>query len=64
MRLTLLKIVCITSSMGVNIFFLALYIDDIMLATDDICLLHDTKIFLSNLFEMKDLGDASFVLGI
>ena len=64
MRLTLLKIVCITSSMGVNIFFMVLYIDDIMLATDDICLLHDTKIFLSNLFEMKDLGDPSFVLGI
>ena len=50
--------------MGVNIFFLVLYIDDILLATDDICLLHDTKIFLSNLSEMKDLGDASFVLGI
>ena len=50
--------------MGVNIFFIALYIDDIMLATYDICLLHDTKIFLSNLFGMKELGDASFVLGI
>ena len=59
-----MKIVCITSSMGVNIFFLVLYIDDILLATDDICLLHDTKRFLSNLSEMKDLGDASFVLGI
>ena len=59
-----MKIVCITISMGVNIFFLALYIDGIMLAIDDRCLLHDTKIFLSNLFEMKDLDDASFVLGI
>ena len=47
--------------MGVNIFFLVFYIDDILLAIDDTCLLHDTKIFLSNLFEIKDLGDASFV---
>ena len=50
--------------MGANIFFLVLYIDDIFLAINDICLLHDTKRFLSNLFEMKDLGDAPFVLGI
>ena len=50
--------------MGVNIFSLVLYIDDILLATNDICLLHDTKIFLSNLFEMKDLSGASFILGI
>ena len=49
---------------GSNICFLALYIDDILLATNDICLLRDTLRFLSNLFEMKDLGDASFVLGI
>ena len=34
------------------------------LSQNDICLLYDTKIFLSNLFEMKDLGDASFVLRI
>ena len=27
-------------------------------------MLHKTKIFLSKNFEMKDLGDASFVLGI
>ena len=54
----------ITSSVGIIIFFLVLYIDDISLATIDICLLHDTKRFLSNIFEMKDLGDSSFVLGI
>ena len=27
-------------------------------------MLHETKRFLSKKFEMKDLGDASFVLGI
>ncbi|XP_020591553.1 putative disease resistance protein RGA3 [Phalaenopsis equestris] len=44
--------------------FLILYVDDILLATNDISMLHETKRFLSINFEMKDLGDASFVLGI
>ena len=41
-----------------------MYVDDILLATNDIGMLHKTKRFLSKNFEMKDLGDASFVLGI
>lgn len=49
---------------GSKYIFLVLYVDDILLATNDINLLHDTKRFLSKNFEMKDLGDASFVLGI
>ena len=36
----------------------------IFLVLYDLNLLHDTKKFLSNNFEMKDLGDASYVLGI
>ena len=44
--------------------YLVLYVDDIMLATNDIGMLHETKRFLSKKFEMKDLGDVSFVLGI
>ena len=44
--------------------YLVLYVDDILLATNDIDMLHETKRFLSKKFEMKDLGDASFVLGI
>ena len=44
--------------------FLLLYVDDILLATNDLNLLHDTKKFLSNNFEMKYLGDTSYVLGI
>ena len=43
---------------------MVLYVDDILLATKDIGMLHETKRFLSKKFEMKDLGDASFVLGI
>ena len=43
---------------------MVLYVDDILLVTNDIGLLHETKKFLNKNFEMKDLGDASFVLGI
>ena len=43
---------------------MVLYVDDILLATNDIGILHDTKNFLSKHFEMKYLDDASFVLGI
>ena len=40
------------------------HVDEMLLATNDIGMLHETKRFLSKKFEMKDLGDASFVLGI
>ena len=49
---------------GSKYIFLVLYVDDILLASNDIGLLHETKRFLAKNFEMKDLGDASFVLGI
>ena len=49
---------------GRKFIFLILYVDDILLASSDISLLHETKKFLSTNFEMKDLGNASFVLGI
>lgn len=41
-----------------------LCIDDILLPSSDISLLHETKKLLSKRFEMKDFGNASFVLGI
>ncbi|KAI5337606.1 hypothetical protein L3X38_016877 [Prunus dulcis] len=49
---------------GSRFIFLVLYVDDILLATNDHNLLKDTKELLSNNFEMKDLGEAAFVLGI
>ena len=41
-----------------------LYVDDILLASSDVSLLQETKEFLSSNFDMKDLGEASYVLGI
>ena len=49
---------------GSKHIYLVLYVDDILLATNDIGMLHETKRFLSKKFEMKDLGDASSMLGI
>jgi hypothetical protein len=49
---------------GSPFIILVLYVDDIMLACSDKNLLHETKRFLSSNFDMKDLGDASYVLGI
>lgn len=44
--------------------FVVLYVDDILLASNNIGLLHGTNKFLTRNFATKDLGDASFVLGI
>jgi hypothetical protein len=47
-----------------NFIFLILYMHDILLASSDVSLLLETKRFLSSNFDMKDLGEASFILGI
>jgi hypothetical protein len=39
-------------------------VDDILLASSDVSLLLETKRFLSYNFDMKDLGETSFILGI
>ena len=49
---------------GRKYIFLVLYVDEILLASSDLGLLHDTKQFLSQNFEMKDLGEVSYVIGI
>ena len=47
-----------------KIYFLILYVDVILLATNDKGLLYEVKQFLSKNFDMKDMGDASYVIGI
>ena len=49
---------------GSKFIFPILYVDDILLSSRAIGLFHETKKFLLKNFEMKDLGNASFVLGI
>ena len=46
-----------------QICFLILYVDDIVLATNDNGLLYEVKQFLSKNFDMKNMGDASYVIG-
>ena len=56
---------CVHHKFNVSKFiFLILYVDDILLDSCDVGLLHETKKLLSKNFEMKYLRNASFVLGI
>ena len=44
--------------------FLVLYVDDILLIGNDLGALLSVKVWLSAQFDMKDLGEASHILGI
>ena len=49
---------------GIKICYLVLYMDDILLATNDLGTLYEVKQFLYKNFDMKDMGEASYVIGI
>ena len=49
---------------GSSFIFLLLYVDDIFLASNDTDLLFEIKQLLFSPFDMKYLGEASYVLGI
>ncbi|KAL8115369.1 hypothetical protein AgCh_022017 [Apium graveolens] len=49
---------------GSAITFLVLYVDDILLIGNDIPMLQSVKVWLSKNFTMKDLGEASYILGM
>ena len=49
---------------GSKFIFLVLYVDDILLAANYLGILYETKSFFSKNFEMKDMGEASYVIGI
>ena len=44
--------------------FLVLYVDNILLIGNDVRVMSLIKIWLSSQFDMKDLGEANFILGI
>ena len=44
--------------------FLVLYVDDILLNRNDVVALSTVKVWLASTFAMKDLGEASYILGI
>ena len=43
---------------------MTLYVDDILIAENSIEYLKDIKSWLSSNFEMKDMGDAAYILGV
>jgi len=56
---------CIYMKVSRSMFvILVLYVDYIVLATNNVAMLHDVKKFLSNNFKMKDMSEASYVIGI
>ena len=51
-------------SEGGMVVFLVLYVDDIILIGSDIGMLSTVKVWLAKTFDMKDLGEASYILEI
>ena len=49
---------------GSAFVFLVLYVDDILLIGNDVSVLQSVKIWLSKNFFLKDLGEATYILGI
>ncbi|GJQ95185.1 retrovirus-related pol polyprotein from transposon TNT 1-94 [Tanacetum coccineum] len=49
---------------GSKYIFLVSYVDDILLASNNLGMLHETKQFLAHNFDMKDIGEASYVIDI
>nr|GFB24461.1 retrotransposon protein, putative, Ty1-copia subclass [Tanacetum cinerariifolium] len=49
---------------GSNITFLILYVDDILIMGNSIPMLQSVKPYLEKCFAMKDLGEATYILGI
>ncbi|RVW44023.1 Retrovirus-related Pol polyprotein from transposon TNT 1-94 [Vitis vinifera] len=49
---------------GSKICIIVLYVDDMLLASNNMGMILETKQFLSKNFDMKDLGEASYVIGI
>ena len=46
------------------VMFLVLYVDDVLLIGNDVGVMSSVKVLFSSQFDMKDLGEANFILGI
>lgn len=42
---------------------LVLHVDDILPDSNDLCMIRETKGYLENNFDLKDIGGATFVIG-
>ena len=49
---------------GDKFILLSLYVDDILISSNDKSMLLEVKSWLSSKFDMKDMGNASYVLGV
>ena len=49
---------------NIGFIILSLYVDDILIAGNNKKLVHVTEKWLSSNFEMKDMGEVSYVLGV
>ena len=47
-----------------EVMFLVLYVGDILLIGNDVGVMSSVKIWLSSQFDMKDLDEANYILGI
>ncbi|KAJ8773867.1 hypothetical protein K2173_008330 [Erythroxylum novogranatense] len=49
---------------GTHFIILLVYVDDVLLASNNLQLIQTTKVFLDNAFKIKDLGPAKYFLGL
>ena len=49
---------------GIVVVFLVLYVDDILLIGNNVKVLSYLKGYLKKQFDMKDLGEANYIIGI
>ena len=49
---------------GMVVPFLVLYVNDLLLIRNDVAALSIVKVLLASTFNMKDPGEASYILGI